>query len=86
MREHVHLNLVRALLTDQQPLRTCWSSNHGAYLLPPDKRPRWLSVWRLLGEVNNPQDSVAGREEFQAGMQERRWQESTADWRAVGRE
>ncbi len=82
--DYVHLNPVRAgLLAPEQPLRAYRWSSYGEYLQPPEKRLAWVQVWRLLGEMGIPQDSAAGREQFAARMEERRGQESGADWQAV---
>ena len=56
-----------------------WSS-YPAYLRPPEARPRWLRVDRLLGEKGIPKDSEAGREQFSKMMEARRAEESTADY------
>ena len=66
--DYVHLNPVRAnLLTDEQPLRSYSWSSFGRYLHAPTKRPAWVRVDRLLGEMGIPQDSVAGRRQFERG-------------------
>ncbi len=84
--DYVHLNPVRAgLLREEERLRAYVWSSYGAYLEPAESRPRWLAVWRLLGEMGIPQDSPAGREQFEQRMEERRRQESGADWKEVRR-
>src|SRR5216117_695963 len=76
--DYVHLNPVRAkLLKPAAPLESfCWSS-YGEYLKPPNRRPGWLRVDRLLGEKGIPKDSEAGRRQFALLTEERR-QEETA--------
>ena len=82
--DYVHLNPVRArLLTDEQPLRAYAWSSYPEYLKEPVRRPVWLRVDRLLGEMRIPRDSTAGREQFEQRMEERRRQESGGDWQAV---
>jgi len=82
--EYVHLNPVRAkLLTPKQPLRDFPWSSYPEYLKEPARRAGWLRVDRLLGEMGIPQDSAAGREQWEQRMEERRAQESGADWQAV---
>ena len=74
--DYVHLNPVRAkLLTATQPLRTYPWSSYGHYLQPPGKRPMWLRTDRLLGELGIPQDSTAGRRQFERATEERRRRE-----------
>ncbi len=54
--DYVHLNPVRArLLTGEQPLRAYPWSSYGHYLQTPTKRPAWLGVGRLFGEMGIPQ-------------------------------
>jgi hypothetical protein len=66
--DYVHLNPVRArLLTREQPLRAYVWSSYGQYLQTSGKRPAWLRVDRLLGEMGIPQDSAAGRRQFELG-------------------
>jgi len=84
--DYVHLNPVRAkLLTDDQPLRAYAWSSYPAYLQPPGQRPAWLKVGRLFGEMGIPQDSEAGRAEFERQMQQRRREERGEDWKAIRR-
>jgi REP element-mobilizing transposase RayT len=84
--DYVHLNPVRAkLLAAEESLRDfCWSS-YGEYLKPPSARAGWLRVDRLLGEMNIPRDSAAGRRQFEQRMEQRRAQETGGDWRLVRR-
>ncbi len=84
--DYVHLNPVRAgLLTPEQPLRAYAWSSYGEYLQPPERRAAWLAVGRLLGEMGIPQDSAAGRAQFELRMEDRRREEGNADWKAVRR-
>jgi REP element-mobilizing transposase RayT len=84
--DYVHLNPVRAkLLTDKQPLRSYLWSSYGHYLQAPTKRPAWLRVDRLLGEMSIPRDSVAGRRQFDRGMEERRHRDEPGQWKSVER-
>ena len=82
--DYVHLNPVRAgLLTAEQSLRDFPWSSYPEYLKEPARRVGWLRVDRLLGEMGIPQDSAAGRPQFEQRMEERRAQETGADWQAV---
>lgn len=84
--DYVHLNPVRAkLLRAEQSLRDFRWSSYGEYLKPPSQRAGWLRVDRLLGEMNIPRDSAAGRRQFEQRMEERRAPETGGDWRAVRR-
>ena len=84
--DYVHLNPVRAnLLTVEQSLRDFRWSSYPEYLKEPARRVGWLRVDRLLGEMGIPQDSAAGREQFEQLMEESRRQESGADWQEVRR-
>jgi REP element-mobilizing transposase RayT len=79
--DYVHLNPVRAkLLAPEQPLRAYRWSSVVEYLKPSGQRPDWLRVDRLLGEMGIPQDSAAGRREFEQAMEQRRALESGADY------
>jgi hypothetical protein len=60
------------LFSYKQPLRAYAWSSYGHYVQTPAKRPEWLRVDHLLGEMGIPQDSVAGRRRFERGMEERR--------------
>src|SRR5256886_12699044 len=71
--DYVHLNPVRAkLLKLEQPLREYRWSSYGEYLKSPTRRPEWLKVGRLFGEMGIPQDSAAGRRQFEQMMEQRR--------------
>jgi REP element-mobilizing transposase RayT len=84
--DYVHLNPVRArLLTPDQSLRNYRWSSYGQYLKPPGKRAPWLRVDRLLGEMGIPQDSAAGRREFELNMEQRRSQETGPEWKGLQR-
>jgi hypothetical protein len=54
-------------------------------LRPPEQRPRWLRVDRLLGELRIPKDSVAGREELENYLEVRRAQEDGGEWKHIRR-
>ena len=84
--DYVHLNPVRAkLLRVDQPLRDYGWSSWPAYLQPPEQRPGWLRVDRLLGEHAIPQDSVAGREELKNHLEQRRAQEDGEAFKHIRR-
>ena len=79
--DYVHLNPVRAkLLKRAAPLEAFVWSSYGDYLKPASQRPGWLRTDRLLGEQGIPKDSPAGRRAFGRQMEERRWQETAADY------
>jgi len=84
--DYVHLNPVRAKrLPAKIPLRSFPWSSYGAYLQAPAQRPAWLRVDRLLGEKRIPQDSRAGREEFERQMERRRREELGPEFKPVER-
>ena len=84
--DYVHLNPVRAkLLRCEQKLRDYVWSSWPDYLKPPEQRPRWLRVDRLLGELRIPKDSVAGREELENYLEVRRAQEDDGEWKRIRR-
>src|SRR6058998_3692956 len=67
--DYVHLNPVRAkLIGVEQSLRAYLWSSYLEYLKPSAQRAPWLRVDRLLGEMRIPQDSHAGREQFEFNM------------------
>jgi putative transposase len=71
--DYVHLNPIRArLLNQQQRLREYRWSSYGDYLKGPTRRPTWLKVGRLFGDMGIPQDSAAGRRHFEQLMEQRR--------------
>lgn len=68
---YIHLNPVRAksLLGPEDPLdRYGWSS-YGAYLSPPSRRPPWLRVDRVLGNLGL-EDTRSGRRFYREYMEE----------------
>ena len=84
--EYVHLNPVRAkLLSPEQPLRTYRWSSYPVYLERPERRPPWLRVERVLGELGIPKDSAAGRTEFERVMEERRHQDDPEEYGRIRR-
>jgi REP element-mobilizing transposase RayT len=84
--DYVHLNPVRAkLLTDEQPLSDYPWSSYREYLQAPSKRPEWLRVDRLLGELGIGRDDAAGRRRFAETMEERRRRDEPGAWKAVRR-
>ncbi len=84
--DYVHLNPERArLVVPEQGLATFVWSSYPLYLQAPSRRPDWLRVERLLGESGIPQDSVAGRREFEAQMEARRAGEGDGAFKAVRR-
>jgi REP element-mobilizing transposase RayT len=84
--DYVHLNPARAkLLRPEQPLRAYRWSSWPEYLKRPGKRWPWLRVDRLLGENRIPLDSAAGRRQLEAVLEERRAEETGADYKRVRR-
>jgi REP element-mobilizing transposase RayT len=84
--DYVHLNPVRAklLLPEQRVRDYAWSS-WPEYLKPPEGRPRWLRVDRLLGELHIPQDSAAGQEQLEAYLEQRRTGEDGDELKGIRR-
>lgn len=71
--DYVHLNPVRAgLLAKDLPILTYRWSSFPSYLLEATLRPSWLRTDRVLGENGIPQDSTAGRREFEHRLETRR--------------
>src|SRR6266853_744994 len=74
--DYVHLNPARAkLLLPEQPLRQYAWSSWPEYLKGAVKRPAWLRVDRVLGELGELgilKDDAAGRRRFAEAMEERR--------------
>ena len=69
----MHLNPVRAkLVKPEQALRGYEWSSWREYLQTARKRPAWLRVERVLGEMGIPKDSAAGRRELEREMEGRR--------------
>lgn len=84
--DYVHLNPVRAkLLAPGQPLRSYEWSSYPLYLVPARKRPGWLRVDRLLGEMGIPKDSATGRREFERRLEQRRTQEQSGQYKPLRR-
>ena len=78
--DYVHLNPVRAkLLRPDQRLGTYRWSSYREYLRSAGRRPAWLRVGRLFGELGIPKDSPAGRKAFDRLMEQRReWEDPKA--------
>lgn len=71
--DYVHLNPSRGkLLGETDRLRDYPWSSFGFYLAPPEQRPGWLRVDRLLGEHGIQQDTAVGRQEFERHLEFRR--------------
>jgi REP element-mobilizing transposase RayT len=84
--DYVHLNPVRAkLLRPEQKLRDFAWSSWPEFLKPPEPRPRWLRVDRLLGERHIPKDSPAGRAELEKYLEWRRAQEDGDELKQIRR-
>jgi len=85
--EYVHFNPARAnLLKPEEPLRNYIWSSYAEYLKPLRKRLPWLRVDRVFGEMGIPQDSAAGRRQFELRMEERRGQEAGGEeWNRIRR-
>ncbi len=84
--DYVHLNPARAkLLTPEQPLREFAWSSWPEYLKPPDARPAWLRVDRLLGGYHIPQESTTGREHLEQCLEGRRAAEDATDYKSLRR-
>jgi REP element-mobilizing transposase RayT len=84
--DYVHLNPVRAkLLLPEKKLRDYVWSSWPDYLKPPEQRPRWLRVDRLLGELHIPKDSVSGREALEQHLEVRRAQEDDGELKNIRR-
>ena len=84
--DYVHLNPVRAkLLPPEQPLREYGWSSFREYLKAPGKRPIWLRVDRLFGEMGIPKDSPVGRRRFEEVMEQRRTAEQAEQWKRIRR-
>jgi len=84
--DYVHLNPVRAkFLQPHEPLRNYPWSSYPEYLKRAAKRPNWLRVDRVLGELGIRKDDGAGRRRFVRAMEERRGRDQPGEWRAVRR-
>ena len=84
--DYVHLNPVRAkLLRAEQPLSDYPWSSYPVYLQRASKRPVWLRVDRLLGELGVGRDDAAGRRRFAEAMEQRRGRGEPGEWQTVRR-
>src|SRR3989475_12435201 len=84
--DYVHLNPVRAkMLSREAPLRSYRWSSYPWDVAGPGKRPAWLRVDRVFGEIGSPKDTKAGREQFQRQMEERRRPEDSRRYKALRR-
>ncbi len=84
--DYVHLNPVRArLLRPGEPLQNYRWASYPEYLKRSAKRPVWLRVDRVLGELGIGRDDAAGRRRFAAAMEERRGKDQPGEWKAVRR-
>ena len=84
--DYVHLNPVRAkLLSSRQKLGVYRWSSYVEYLKRPNRRPGWLRVDRLLGEMKIPQDSPAGRKQLERVMEDRRQSEDPDQFKGLRR-
>ena len=84
--DYVHLNPVRAkLLRPDDPLQNYPWSSYPDYLKGAAKRPGWLRVDRVLGELGIGKDDRAGRQRFAQAMEERRGKDQPGEWKAVRR-
>ena len=84
--DYVHLNPARArLLAQDQPLRAYRWSSYPEYLKAPSRRLQWLEVRRAYGELGIPQDSAAGRNQFQRRMEARRHEADPREWQRLQR-
>ena len=84
--DYVHLNPVRAkLIGAAQPLEAYRWSSYPLYLASPRWRPPWLRVDRLLGEWRIAKDSAAGRRALGQGLERRRQEDLTGEFKPVER-
>jgi REP element-mobilizing transposase RayT len=84
--DYAHLNPARArLLRAEQPLQDFPWSSYPLYLRTPRQRPPWLRVDRLLGEWRIPKDSASGRRLLAQGMERRRVEDTTKEFRSMER-
>ncbi len=82
--DYVHLNPVRAkLIRPDEPLTTFRWSSFPVLLQPPPKRSAWLRVDRLFGEHGIPQDSAAGRREFELRLERRRTEDNGEECQTI---
>ncbi|NOS72050.1 MAG: hypothetical protein HOP33_19260 [Verrucomicrobia bacterium] len=73
------------LLLPEQKLRDFVWSSWPEYLKPPEQRPRWLRVDRLLGELGIPKDSEAGRGQLEQYLETRRAHEDDDEFKPIRR-
>jgi REP-associated tyrosine transposase len=84
--DYVHLNPVRGkLIGPEEALQTFRWSSYPEYLQRAGKRPAWLRVDRLLGELGIQKDDAAGRRRFAEATEERRRKDEPGQWKAVRR-
>ena len=84
--DYVHLNPARAqLVSSETPLRAYAWSSLSACLRPPEDRPVWLRVDRLLGESGIRHDSPAGRSALERRLEELRAPHSETDFTPIRR-
>jgi hypothetical protein len=84
--DYVHLNPVRAgMIGSRDRLGSYRWSSYWNYLQRAARRPVWLRVDRLLGELGIRRDDPAGRRHFAEAMEQRRSQDEPGQWRAVRR-
>src|SRR4029078_2938545 len=84
--EYVHLNPVRAgLLEPRQKLSAYPWSSYPEYLKEPHQRKKWLRVDRVFGEARIPQDTAAGRREFEKRMELCRRADEPGKWNDLRR-
>lgn len=83
---HVWLNPARAgLLAPEQPLTAYPGSSLAATLQPPEQRPGWLAVDRLLAAAGLPGDTPESRQALAARVEARRLEPALHSWRALRR-
>jgi putative transposase len=84
--DYVHLNPVRAdLVGPEERLESYRWSSYPGYLQRPGRRPGWLRVDRLLGELGIGRDNAAGRRQWAQAMEERRGKDWSSEWQGVRR-
>src|ERR1051326_1282279 len=84
--DYVHLNPVRArLLQPGHALEGYRWSSYSEYLKRPKRRPPWLRVDRVFGELGIRRDDATGRQHFARAMEERRAKDEPGEWRVVRR-
>ncbi len=82
---YAHLNPVRAgLVTEGKALADYDWSSYPQYLKPPRRRPAWLRVDRLFGELGIGRDNAGGRREFREYMESRSREEDGAEEKLWG--